>query len=255
MYHDVFPRFIRSDLCLKVIKEFQKDPNVVEHRQIIDFSYKDDDFKIPIITDQDVKFMNRLMEDGYDWELVFTDKKLQMNSFVLNRCYFPNVSFLKNSNVYKFESIIPFDLEHCIDALCPISELKKYDSAVKKMDLISYLNAEESKKQFPDEIASKRSNAVFEVLIKLPIPGLSHRKSEDIVSTYYDKDGSWIRVIKMGVPSFIKKESDWSKVHKKEIDGKNVSFYAIPGMMQFKLTKVSENSTKYSQIHGSSLFF
>eukprot|EP01080_Neovahlkampfia_damariscottae_P003760 gene3760-6648_t len=249
LLHDVFPRFIRSDLCIKTIKLHQRDSKVVEKREVYDFPYKDEDFTSEIVTDIDIEFMNRLMKDGYDWELVFSDKKLQMNTFYFKNEYFPNVSFLKDSNIQKFESIIPFGLQHCIDALVPISQVKKYDRAIVDIKCKSYLDGDESLKKYPDQMKMKRSNAVFNITAKLPVPGSKQRRGLDATTTYFDHKGNWIRIMKPIIQNFIKKPNDWEKSHKEKIDGKTTKFYAMPSFLKFQLTPISENKTKYTYIH------
>eukprot|EP01080_Neovahlkampfia_damariscottae_P012228 gene12228-5814_t len=239
LLHDVFPRFIRTELCIKTIRQLETDSTVFEKREVYDFPYQDEDFNIDIVTDIDVEFMNRLMKDGYDWELIFSDKKLQMNSFYLKMDYLTNVSFFKNSNIQKYESIIPFGLQHCIEALAPISQLKKYDKAVQHLECTSYFSGEESMSKYPDKISTKRSNACYEALLKMPVPGFKFRRGTEVCTTFFDKKGNWVRIVKPMIPSFIKEPKDWERVHKDQ----NMEFYAMPNFMRFQLTPISENKT------------
>eukprot|EP01080_Neovahlkampfia_damariscottae_P011419 gene11419-4586_t len=254
LLYDVFPRFIRTDLCINTVKSHIKDYTVVENREAYDFPYKDDDFKSEIVTDIDVEFMNRMMEDGYDWELVFSDKKLQMNTFYLKTNCFPNVSFLKDSSIQKFESIIPFAFQECIDAFVPIQQVKKYDQALKDIKCTCYMDGKESMRQYPEKITTKRSNACFDVLVKFPIPGTTLRRGVDATTTFFDKNGNWVRIMKPIVPSFVSDPKDWEKSYKDMRDGKMINFHLAPSFMRFQLTPISENTTKYTYIHILTIF-
>jgi hypothetical protein len=248
LYHDVFPRFIRTMNCIKVLEKHSRDSKVLELKQIYDFPYKDSDFESEIVTDNDIAFLDRLMEDSYDWDLVYSENKSHTNTFLLKKSYLPDVSFFKDSKVYKFESMIPFSLEQCIEGLCSINQLKKYDDVVDEGILVSYLSPEEGMKKYPDAIKMKRANAVIDMRIKLPMA--KFRRPLDVATTYFDKDGSWIRIVVPKIPDFIKDPSDWGKCHKGTYDGKKIEFYGAPNIMRFQLTKISENLTKYTHINS-----
>jgi hypothetical protein len=248
LYHDVFPRFIRTTNCIKVLEKHHRDSKVLELKQIYDFPYKDSDFETEIVTDTDITFLDRLMEDSYDWDLVYSENKSHTNTFFLKKSYLPDVSFFKDSKVYKFESMIPFSLEQCIEGLCSINQLKKYDNVVEDGILVSYLSPEEGMKKYPDEIKTKRANAVIDMKVKLPMS--KFRRPLDVATTYFDKDGNWIRIVVPKIPDFIKDPSDWGKCHKGTYDGKKIEFYGAPNIMRFQLTKISETLTKYSHINS-----
>jgi hypothetical protein len=221
---------------------------VLELKQIYDFPYKDSDFDTEIVTDNDISFLDRLMEDSYDWNLVYSENKSHTNTFFLKKSYLPDVSFFKDSKVYKFESMIPFSLEQCIEGLCSINQLKKYDKVVEDTNLVSYLSPEEGMKKYPDDIKTNRANAVIDM--KINIPMVKTRRGLDIVTTFFDVNGNWIRIVKPKIPDFVKQTSDWKKPHKGIFDGKKIEFYASPNIMRFQLTKISDNLTKYTQIHS-----
>jgi hypothetical protein len=248
LYHDVFPRFIRSTQCMKVLEKHQRDSKTLELKQIYDFPYKDSDFEQEIITNKDISFLDRLMEDSYDWDLVYSEKKTHTNTFFLKKSYLPDVTFFNHSKVYKFESIIPFGIDQCIEGLCSINQLKKYDFIVEDGLLVSYLNPEEGMKKYPDEIKNKRGNAVIDMSVKIPLS--KKRRPLNVATIYFDKDGSWVRIIKAKIPEFIKDTSDWDKIHKGTFDGKKMEFYGSPNIMRFQLTRISDTLTKYTNIHS-----
>jgi hypothetical protein len=247
LYHDVFPRFRRTEQCLKLLEKYQNDTNLCEMKEVRDFPYTDEDFQIEIVTDKDIGLLDRLMEDTYDWKLLFSDRKAKMNSYYMKKCFFPNVSFFKNSRVHKFESIVPFGMDQCIEALCSISQTIKSDEALEYIDCLSYLTPEESLKKYPDLLTTKRANGIFDAILIIPM--MIPRKALDVVTTYIDKNGSWIRVIKPKIPDYINSPKDWDKSHQSEIGGNLMKYHLSPNLLRFQLTPVSETETKYTYVH------
>jgi hypothetical protein len=247
LYHDVFPRFRRTELCLKLIEKYQNDTNLCELKEVRDFPYTDDDFQFEIVTDKDIGLLDRLMEDTYDWKILFSDRKAKMNSYYMKKCFFPNVSFFKNSRIHKFESIVPFGMDQCIEALCSVSQTLKSDDALQYIHCISYLTPEESLKKYPELLTTKRANAIFDAILNIPM--MLPRKALDIVTTYFDKNGKWIRVIKPKIPDYVHSVEDWDKSYHCEMDGSKVKCHLSPNFLRFQLTPISETETKYTYVH------
>jgi hypothetical protein len=69
--HDPFKRFIRTEECEKIMKQFQNDSSVISPAIIKNLNYQISDFKNPYIDDKDIDFFKNLMEDGYNWKVRF----------------------------------------------------------------------------------------------------------------------------------------------------------------------------------------
>jgi hypothetical protein len=69
--HDPFKRFIRTEECEKIMKQFQNDSSVISPAIIKNLDYQISDFKNPYIDDKDIDFFKNLMEDGYNWKVRF----------------------------------------------------------------------------------------------------------------------------------------------------------------------------------------
>ena len=249
---DSFPRFVRCSISEKLIEKYHKDQNLIELKEVHDFPYTDENFQIDIVTDMDIVFMGKLMEEDYDWKLVYSNSKLQLNTYHLNKFYFPNVSFLSKSTVYKYEFILPYPLEICINALNSMEREKETTSAVVDFDLISYLKPEELENEYPYEVNFQRANVQLVLTFKLPLYQ-KLRKAFGSVTSFLDSDGNYIRIQKPFVTDYIKKSSDWEKVHKLEIiesNGKKKieEFKIIPNFVKYQLSKISESKTKMTNI-------
>eukprot|EP01080_Neovahlkampfia_damariscottae_P001882 gene1882-1023_t len=248
---DSFPRFIRSPISEKLIEKYHKDNTLIELKEVHDFPYTDEHFQIEIVTDMDIVFMGKLMEEDYDWKLVYSNSKLQLNTYHLNKLYFPNVSFLSKSTVYKYEFILPYPLDICINAFNSMEREKEKSSMVVDYDLLSYLKPDELENQYPYEVNSHRANAQLVLTFKLPLYQ-KLRKSFGSVTSFLDTQGNYIRIIKPYVTEYITKSSDWDKVHKLEVieNGKKKveEFKIIPNFVKYQLSKISECKTKLTNI-------
>jgi hypothetical protein len=67
--HDPFKRFIRTDECENVMKQFQNDTTVIFPSIRNTYSYEVSDFRNRYIDDKDFDFFKALMEDGYNWHV------------------------------------------------------------------------------------------------------------------------------------------------------------------------------------------
>jgi hypothetical protein len=87
--HDPFKRFIRTEECEKIMKQFQNDSSVVTPIIAKNYAYQVNDFKNPYIDDKDFDFFKALMEDGYNWKVRFFFLLMKVNwlkNFRTNEC-------------------------------------------------------------------------------------------------------------------------------------------------------------------------
>lgn len=68
---DTFPRFVRSKLWISFLKSKDRDfvNSMGSLKAAMDYAYTDESFHEHIVTDNDFKFLRRLSEDDYDWDL------------------------------------------------------------------------------------------------------------------------------------------------------------------------------------------
>ena len=172
-----------------------------------------------------------------------------MNIFQSKQNYFQNVKMFKQAQLFKYDFILPHSIELCIDSFTPLNQVKKFDPYLIGSKKLSYYNIEEMelKNEIDEEnfeFHFERSNANYITDIKLP--GIKYpRKSYESVTSFYDEDKNWFRIIKSFYPNFIGDEiENWKNYH--TID--DFSFYLQPQMIGYKFTKISSEKTKFSQI-------
>ncbi len=81
---DVFPRFVRSKFCERVVTKYQKDTGVLVFKETQQYPYTDKSFQNYFVTDSDFAFMKRLSVDSFDWQLMGSLTS-SLNSYFSNR--------------------------------------------------------------------------------------------------------------------------------------------------------------------------
>ena len=211
-----------------------------------DSKYTPEIFLKPIITDIDIEFSKKLMEDNHDWLLIYSNTQMQLNTFLMEKSYFPKISFLKNTKILKIEIILPFALNICINELTSIEQYKNLERMILKIESVSYLSSDEMKKKFPEDVEgnSIRGNAIFWQSNK--INSISKlRKSLNVATSFFD-NGDYIRIYKSIKPDFVNDEDDWKRIHFENESKKE--FLLSPGFGFFKLTSISANKTRLTDL-------
>jgi hypothetical protein len=85
---DSFPRFLRTEQCLKLLEKYQKDEKVCGSMKKKQYPYTEKDFKEKFITEKDIHFLNEVKKENYDWELL-SFKLNRINSFFSPKCEEP----------------------------------------------------------------------------------------------------------------------------------------------------------------------
>jgi hypothetical protein len=240
-----FPRFLRSKFCVSILQDSLKQIPI--HK-----TYNEDDFQIPIVTDEDIQFFKDIDHDNFNWNLIHFNKSTRSNTYFMDKQKnpFSEVHFMENCRIFKYESIIPFSLDDCCVALTPIPQVKKYNRQLIRVKSIDYLSYSELKEKYPKKVTFPRGNATFEIFAQVP-PLIIYRKLFDSVTSYFENE-SFVRVIKPFIPKdLIQDPEDWSKLHSGiNSKGKKEDFYIVPSFIQMKFTRISDMETKYSQIHS-----
>jgi hypothetical protein len=197
--------------------------------------------------------MKTLSDDNFDWELIDSDPNIKSNTFFSKTNFLPNILFFKNSSTYKFVSYLPISFETAILSLGTSSStfnLELFELLNSKE--LNYFNHSYLKEHFPGSVSNQRGNVIHENIFKLK--SLSFRSSLDTTTSYLQDESNWIRIVR---PLFDSKENlkKWNEPKKMEFEDRTIECTFLPNFMKFKLTKVSENLTKYTFIHSNPFRF
>eukprot|EP01080_Neovahlkampfia_damariscottae_P008164 gene8164-12624_t len=245
LQNGIFPRFIRSAFCEQVFLTNSKNKNIFHDKREFDILTEEEDFEKEIITEDDFDFMNYFCEENYHWSLVHSNIKFNMNTFKLKKNPLSDVNFFQNSKIYKYQSILPFSLEDCIESILSIPCFNEVENNLFFCEEKSFLDSTEMKNKYPrDTKKITRGNAQCLLFWKFPMLTELRRCLSSITSCY-DKDGNWIRIIK----PLKDNEVNWNEKTKDNIHNKMYESINSPLFIQYKFTKVSEEKTLYTFIY------
>jgi hypothetical protein len=243
---DSFPRFVRKEGVRKIFALKQNDAKLFTPKENQKYFYSDEDFSLKIVTEMDIQFMEKISVDDFDWNLIYSNNKLNMNTFKMKKNPFHDVSFFQNVQIFKYESLLPFSLEDCVKALNTTSTV---DSHLCEQKQETFLSAEDMNSNYSEYVKTPRGNATFELTFKFP--NLQKMSKSFVSITSFEKDGDWIRLTKPVLPDFLESPDDWKKVYSKDTEKKKDSHHLYPYFSRFQLKKVSDDETHYSVIYSN----
>ena len=251
LYFISFPRFIRSEEFLELFEENKNNLDIFTQKTK-EFEVSDNNFDIStIINGDDIKFFHQLVKDDFSWELSEYNVKLNMNTFELIENDYLKHSLFKDVKAYKYQSIIPFSLDDCINGLTSSScQYQEWENSLFHSIEEEYFSYKDLLEKYNEEdLKYERGNAFFEVYYKYPM-FTELRKSFESVSSFYDEKGNWIR---------IKKSMNISDTKNNEmltcyINSKFYDYYHSPLYSFLKFTKISDFETQYTYINCKRFF-
>ena len=240
-----FPRFVRSTFCEEIFLTNSKNRNIFYSKEEFDILTEEEDFDKPIVTEEDLDLLNFFSNENFHWNLVHTNKKFNMNTFKLKKNPFPHISFFQNAKVYKYESILPYSIEDCIESILSISLFNEFETNLFFHEEKSFLDSNQLKQKYPKDTKNIiRGNSTILMYWKFPI--LSElRRCLCSITSCYDKNGDWIRIIK----PIKDKDINWNEKSKDNIHNKIYESFTAPLFIQYRFTKISEEKTKYTFIY------
>eukprot|EP01080_Neovahlkampfia_damariscottae_P012193 gene12193-5780_t len=99
----VFQKFLLTTKAEKLIKKYAKEKNFIVPILTQKFEYKDEDFEMDHITETDFEFFEHIAEEKQFSEVLYKSENYSLQ--IMNKNYFPNVSFLKNPHLIRIEFI------------------------------------------------------------------------------------------------------------------------------------------------------
>lgn len=254
LLNDVFPRFVRTQRCTDAVTKVLHLQNIVMPREVITFPYKDEDFEIFLITQKDINFMRHLGKDDFDWQLLGA-KSTKMNTYFSAKNFMPEVSFMKNMALAKFEVIFRFPFEKVVCALMPAFENGFYDPNFAGFKELEHFPYEKLVQMYGKEmVGSVKSTSITAIDVKFPFP-LTRRRILMCSACKYDpQEQSFIFVHKpCQHPSHGKLLYTKKNLVPPITGDKSKKFwaYAIADFKAFIIKKIDEHRTHYIEINAA----
>jgi hypothetical protein len=185
LYYDNFRRFVRSKKALELYPKYYDCEEVMVPKISKQYPFVDKDFCRPIVTDTDLKFMDALLKDSYDWNLILSKKGDQTPNVYLSYLNFlPNSKLFQNSSCIKVEGLIPLNIESISCTIFgPTIRNTLHDKGMGEFETTKKYNHLELLEMFPKEMMERpRECVVTDIYIKAIFPLNTPRRSR-IVET------------------------------------------------------------------------
>lgn len=244
LMYDSFPRFVRSEEGLKLITQNIDNKMVAILNNSHHYPYTMDDFMIPFCQEKDILFLTSLMNDSFEWELLYSQKS-KINSYVCKRNYFPNITKYK-FDIHKTDMILDCTLECSILSIIAESSFQKWDKTVVDFKTVMKITPEEIKEKYKDYQYEKSYDSVISQLhfnFGFPLSTeriVPHSKAMTII----DKN----TICMISKPFLDEKYLNIQKKNDKYYYN-NQQVLLMPVMSAYLYKKISPTKTKFTQIH------
>lgn len=232
-----FPRFTRSPTFYAFLqtKDGKYIHSISQMKAALHFSYKPSDFSAKsLVTMQDIKFIQSLVVDSYEWELQGYNKvkSSTISAYMSHKQFMPDIPWSCNGGmVVKYVATFPYSMEQCAKYRYSMKYILEEDPNFYKFEMLEYLK----KDQLPvDSNSSDTMRAVFQ--FKLPFPLTTLRQLVYTCSYHYDATNrSILQVLKPvehGVPKNCYDCKDFHAIYFKELDSGRTLFMEIQYVFQ-----------------------
>jgi hypothetical protein len=254
---------LKNNLLKKILlTNFIGDSNVITLISNINFSYKDEDFNDPIVTDQDFEFMKFLTKDGEHWDvqksffntqLIGSEDDTKVNTYWCPNTFQQDVSFLKGSNIVKYEYILDYPFEKVAPSVLSLDQRYKHDDSVNQIETLKYFSFDGLKKDYPhasDAIKEPRSHSLMKYDLYVSF-FMNTRVWFPATSMKYDKDsGTLLHIVKSckhdsGIDFM--QSFDIPCAAYKGAKVKNAKAYIVFNFLSTSLKKISNDTTLFTQ--------
>eukprot|EP01080_Neovahlkampfia_damariscottae_P004523 gene4523-7901_t len=257
--HDSFKRFVRTAECEAVMKLYKHDSTVISPLLTTLFGYDDEYFKHQHFRDRDIDFFLSLFQDSYNWKLIGSKAEDNMNAYVSQTNYLPDVSFSKKLKISKFECVLPCTFDQALLSYFDNEQLFKSDPNCKKYETINYYNYEEllqihKHNNDEDEIKKyKREATVSTMVMKLPYP-LNKRVANYAMTCYYDpKTEEFMRIGKTFLKDGKFGSKDTKDVYSTKGSDSKEKAYSLFLFSAGLYKKIDKNRVFYQEVNAMDL--
>jgi hypothetical protein len=133
---DSFKRFGKSDDSKDVLAKYQHDVEVMTPIVGLLSNYKDRDFKLKSVSNQDLDFAKTITNQSETWDSLVSNKDMNISYSKVN--WFPEVSFIDSIVSFEFIFTFNFPMEQVINGYLTLSKMNKIDPNISKSKLISF---------------------------------------------------------------------------------------------------------------------
>lgn len=246
--HDSFKRFIRTKEFTVVIDKYVGNQDIMIPRISFKYNYEDKDFHKPQVTDKDFEFVQMLLVDGFNWELIGAkfEHGNYLNTYWSTTSYLPILTFSKNHKLHtlKYECVLNCRFNQAV-SLFPNGALYEIDPNTAYIDTLQYW-----KKDGKD---MKRDHYVSKSSIIFPFP-LHQRVFYACVCTDYDPKKK--RLIEILKPAADISKGGYCEMRKETLIPKRGSSkyvekdcYLMFDLMAVVIEKIDDYRVSYAQTH------
>eukprot|EP01080_Neovahlkampfia_damariscottae_P002702 gene2702-3898_t len=255
LHSDNFPRFVRSERASMILSKYTTHKDVLVLKISIQFPFSDSDFSVPYINDEELDFMEKLVDDSFDWDLIMSKNGIQTpNVYLSNLNFLPNSKLFESSLSVKVDGIIPLNIESiACTVFGPAIRNVVIEKGLGDIETTKVYTSDEIKNQYPDvKMARERKSFITDIYVKGVFPINTPRRSRIVETIDYnplkgtisyfhkpyildehqDKDVDWKKKMKLPFKNFKTGE-------KYDTDG-----YFSVSMHFIYLERITENSTK-----------
>eukprot|EP01080_Neovahlkampfia_damariscottae_P009213 gene9213-1299_t len=193
-----FSEFSKTDSCIEIIKQFPRNDQRLFSPMTV-YTYQDEDFFTPVISENDWKFMKDLMYKSFEWptEHLKCEKAIESSFSYSSDNFVGNLSLIDKAVIIKYDYTLPYAFERCMNVLTSIDSISTLDPNYERVDILKYHSDIELKKKHKKW---KKPCGFLEIEadIQFPFPMNEPRKYFHLIG--YDYDPNTTTVIKMVKP-------------------------------------------------------
>lgn len=245
LIYDSFPRFIRSPCGEKIIVKYLDHPKVAELSNTRKYPYVIEDFYVPFVLEKDELFIQALLQDGFEWDLVYQSNG-RIHTYTSKRNYFPNIKDY-NFHVHKTDIILDIPLEVAILSLGPETTYHEWDPNSIKTEVVHTFSREEISEKWPNLKYTHNCDApVLAIHLNFPFPVNTRRILPYSPGLVIPDPDTFIIIAK----PYLNHEFlglDKRNGNSEYYQGKKV--IVMPNMSAYCYVRLSESKVRFTQLH------
>jgi hypothetical protein len=259
LYLDNFSRFTSSEGCRKVVLSNLNNKSIVMLKPVFDHQFKNEDFKIPYVTEKDLTFLKILSESTLNWDILSHMKESNsvVNCYITPEDFFPFSNYFNTGAFVKTEWNLPYSLEKSVSGIVTYESYIKCDPTVVGTNEIMHTSPDELKNLELD-LKNKRGSTLLETDLNLGL-NMDPRKLFETSSVEFDKKSKKVYLCrrlclneiffendKTKIPNDLKKMFEFPSVDN-PMKIKKYYLMARYGLLTFE--KIDENTTRFISLY------
>jgi hypothetical protein len=263
MIVDVFPRFPKSSYCSGILAKYKNNTKVLLPKLVLKNSYNNDFVLDKIITDADIDYFKRALEDSFDYEILsWNSSKIITTLFGTNN-YIPKVTLVDDVAVYKYDAVVPYPLEHVVCSLALLNNRVKYDADCKSVTELEYIPFGEFnelvKEKHDYSLVEPRGISIVEIDFLFKDDARMMKNSAAMTAFYDDSTESYYVFSRPVICQLFhqsgEEELDWKKTISMNLNGKPVKYSLYFSITLQVYQKIEGGKTHFRHFHSNSRIF